>query len=58
MDRSETIIRMEVGLESGHSKTDDMELGCQRDDGVVKYVRWEPIMLSVTLFCHSRGKFR
>ena len=42
MDRSEIIFRMEVSLESEHSKTDDVELGCHRDDGIVKYVRWEP----------------
>ena len=27
IDRSEIIVRMEVGLESGHSKTDDVEAG-------------------------------
>ena len=36
MNKSEIIVRMEVGLESGHTKTDDVEPGSQRDDGIDK----------------------
>ena len=36
IDRSEIIIRMEVVLESGHSKTDDVEVGSPWDDDVDK----------------------
>ena len=51
MDRSEIIIGMEVGLESGHSRTGVLELGLPRNDGFNKvkselylresqYARW------------------
>ena len=36
MDRSEIIARMEVGLESQHSKTDDVEPGLPRKDDAGK----------------------
>ena len=36
MDRSETIFGMEAGLESGCSKTGDVQLGSPRNDGVNK----------------------
>ena len=34
--RSEVIVGMEVGLESGYNKTDDVEPGLLRNDGVDK----------------------
>ena len=51
MDRSEIIIGMKVGHESGHSQTDDFEPGAPRNDGINKvktdmflcsYARWVP----------------
>ena len=36
MDRSEIIVRMEIGLENGHGKTDDVDLGSPRNNGVDK----------------------
>ena len=36
MDRSETIFGMEAGLESGRSKTGDVQPGSPRNDGVNK----------------------
>ena len=36
MDRSEIIVRMEIGIESGHSKTDDVELVSPRNNGLNK----------------------
>ena len=62
MDRSEIIIGMKVGHESGHSQTDDFEPGSPRNDGINK-VKIEIFlcmqdgcqMLSRTLFCYGQG---
>ena len=45
MDRSETIFGMEVGLESGRSKTGDVQPGSPRNDGVNK--------VNIQLFHHE-----
>ena len=58
MDRSETIFGMEVGLESGRSKTGDIQLDSLRNDGVNKaniqlFHREMSQKLCRTLFCSS-----
>ena len=60
MDRSETIYGMEVCLESGCSKTGDVQLVSPRNDGVNKtniqlFHRDGSLMLCRTLSCGNRG---
>ena len=58
--RSEVIVGMEVGLESRYNKTDDVEPGLLRNDGVDCYdflqvfVAFWLVRLFVTCFCLPR----